>query len=55
MDKLITLCWNCRCLFKESYDVEAYTTKMVTKEKCENCGSKYSLTLCRVKNKEKDT
>lgn len=52
MDKLITLCWDCRCLFKESYNVETYMTKMVPKPKCENCGGKYGLSLCRVKNKE---
>jgi hydrogenase maturation factor HypF (carbamoyltransferase family) len=52
MQKLVTLCWSCQNLYKESYDVEVYHTKMVAKPKCENCGSKYTLNICRIKNKE---
>ncbi len=54
MDKLITLCWDCRCLMKEHYDVETYMTKQVTVHKCEQCGKKYDLMLCRVKSKKGD-
>ena len=54
MNKLMTLCYNCRQLIRESYDVEPYMTKMVPIQKCEYCGKKYDLLLCRVKSKEED-
>lgn len=54
MNKLMTLCYDCRTLIKEHYDVDIYPTKIVQPLKCENCGKKYDLMLCRVKSKEED-
>lgn len=54
MDKLITLCFECRCLMKEHYDLEVYQSKMMPLVKCENCGKKYDLLVCRVKTKKEE-
>ena len=56
MDKFVTLCFECRELFREFYrvDVEDSATPEVKKNKeavCENCGTKFGLTVCRIRTK----
>ena len=52
MDKFITLCWECRKLMRDAFDVYEYDSRFV-KDKCENCGKQILLKYCRVLNKPK--
>ena len=53
MDKFVTLCYDCRDLFREFYrvDVEDSATPKGKKPVCENCGKEWGLKVCRVRSK----
>ena len=60
MDKFITLCFECRSLFKDHYRLEAYDTDVIPEAKgrdgkkaaaCENCGNRFDLRVCRIRSK----
>lgn len=51
MDKLITLCFECRTLMKDHYRVDAYDNEAKPGKACENCGEKFDLRLCRIRTK----
>ena len=59
MDKFVTLCFECRELFREFYrvDVEDSAVPEAKKNKepvCENCGTKFGLKVCRIRNLPKE-
>lgn len=51
MDKFVTLCYDCRDLFREFYrvDVEDSAHPNGKDPVCENCGAKYGLKVCRIR------
>lgn len=60
MDKLITLCWECRKLLKDHYRVDEYGTELASpgtdrggkrRTSCNNCGATLDLRVCRIRTK----
>ena len=58
MDKFVTLCWECRTIFRDHYRVDVCDDDVKPEAKgrpgkkavrCENCGEKYSLRVCRIR------
>ena len=53
MDKFTTLCWKCRAILADVYDIELYDASPLMAKKCEHCGKKFGLLYCRIRNKAK--
>lgn len=51
MDKIITLCFDCRKILKDHYRVDTYEDGAKPGKSCQNCGEKFDLRVCRIRTK----
>lgn len=49
MDQYITLCFECRKIFKDHWKVDVVQRDNKLKKACENCGERFDLRLCRIR------